>query len=85
MISHDGSDIPGSELLFQAWRREFIETGMGNISNAVHSARAAWAASLDAPVVLELGSRLYPSVPTSNQRRHLGQLNHHFSKVFSMK
>jgi hypothetical protein len=30
MMSHDGSDIPGRPLLFQAWQREFIETGMGD-------------------------------------------------------
>ena len=30
MMSHDGSDIPTRELLFQAWQREFIETGMGD-------------------------------------------------------
>jgi pyruvate formate-lyase activating enzyme-like uncharacterized protein len=29
MMSHDGSDIPILEPLFQAWQREFIETGMG--------------------------------------------------------
>jgi pyruvate formate-lyase activating enzyme-like uncharacterized protein len=28
MMSHDGSDIPSRELLFQAWQQEFIETGM---------------------------------------------------------
>jgi pyruvate formate-lyase activating enzyme-like uncharacterized protein len=28
MMSHDGSDIPSRQLLFQAWQREFIETGM---------------------------------------------------------
>jgi pyruvate formate-lyase activating enzyme-like uncharacterized protein len=30
MMTHDGSDIPGRQLLFQAWQREFIETGMGD-------------------------------------------------------
>jgi hypothetical protein len=30
MMSHDGSDIPDTQLLFQAWQREFIETGMGD-------------------------------------------------------
>jgi pyruvate formate-lyase activating enzyme-like uncharacterized protein len=30
MMSHDGSDIPSRQLLFQAWQREFIETGMGD-------------------------------------------------------
>jgi pyruvate formate-lyase activating enzyme-like uncharacterized protein len=30
MMSHDGSDIPTCQLLFQAWQREFIETGMGD-------------------------------------------------------
>ena len=30
MMSHDGSDIPSCELLFQAWQREFIETGLGD-------------------------------------------------------
>jgi len=29
-MSHDGSDIPTCQLLFQAWQREFIETGMGD-------------------------------------------------------
>jgi hypothetical protein len=28
MMSHDGSDIPSGDLLFRAWQREFIETGM---------------------------------------------------------
>ena len=28
MMSHDGSDIPTGDPLFQAWQREFIETGM---------------------------------------------------------
>ena len=28
MMSLDGSDIPGLELLFQVWQQEFIETGM---------------------------------------------------------
>jgi pyruvate formate-lyase activating enzyme-like uncharacterized protein len=30
MMTHDGSDIPGRQVLFQAWQREFIETGMGD-------------------------------------------------------
>jgi pyruvate formate-lyase activating enzyme-like uncharacterized protein len=30
MMTHDGSDIPAAQLLFQAWQREFIETGMGD-------------------------------------------------------
>jgi len=30
MMSHDGSDIPTRQLLFQAWQREFIETGLGD-------------------------------------------------------
>jgi pyruvate formate-lyase activating enzyme-like uncharacterized protein len=30
MMSHDGSDIPSRQVLFQAWQREFIETGMGD-------------------------------------------------------
>ena len=30
MMSHDGSDIPSRQLMFQAWQREFIETGMGD-------------------------------------------------------
>jgi hypothetical protein len=28
MVALDGSDIPSQPLLFQAWQREFIETGM---------------------------------------------------------
>jgi hypothetical protein len=30
MMSHDGSNIPNRPLLFQAWQREFIETGLGD-------------------------------------------------------
>jgi pyruvate formate-lyase activating enzyme-like uncharacterized protein len=30
MMTHDGREIPAAQLLFQAWQREFIETGMGD-------------------------------------------------------
>lgn len=30
MMTHDGSDIPSRPPLFQAWQREFIETGLGD-------------------------------------------------------